>query len=88
MKKKENYKDMVKLEVGICKQMEIECNKVIQGCLKKDSAHWYANDLLLRQVQWQSFRTHPVESASLAIVPYLVLPSNHSVMLGAEQYIK
>ena len=37
------------------------------GCLKIDATHKYESDLLLRQVQWWSFRTRPVKNAPLEL---------------------
>ena len=37
------------------------------GCLKIDATHIYESDLLLRQVQWWSFRTRPVKNAPLEL---------------------
>ena len=39
----------------------------LSECLKIDATHSYDNDLLLRQVQWRLFRTHPVKVHPLSL---------------------
>ena len=43
------------------------CVYIYTGCLKIDATHYYDNDLLLKQAQWQSFGTCPLKNASFEL---------------------
>ena len=61
------HKSKITWHVHLCDFQITHEMKQYTGCLKRDAPHWYDNDLLLRQVQWQTFGTRPVKNASFEL---------------------